>query len=101
MNINPITMRNIYKANAAAGASEARVEAQTSVSAGSEKMDTVSISAAATAQRDVARVTKGIMGDIEKLNDPARVEEIKTRVQNHTYFVSTDELADTILGWAV
>lgn len=70
--------------------------------AGSEHTDTVTISSEGSLQRDAARISGSVMNDIRRADrgDASRVEEIKARVADHTYYVSTGAIADAILNRA-
>ncbi|MEM1485294.1 flagellar biosynthesis anti-sigma factor FlgM [Oscillospiraceae bacterium PP1C4] len=106
MNINPAAVHHIYKANSVpengAGLKNdvSANSANTNVS-GSEKHDTISISSEGFTQRDVSRIVKNVVNDMERMDSSSRAEEIKSAIENHTYFVSSSDLADAILGWAV
>lgn len=102
MNINPAAMRNIYKANSISENSAGlKGEAAAAGVSGLEKQDTVSISSEALNQQEIRKMVGGIMGDIKKLDSQSRLEKIRSAIENHTYFVSTGDLADAILNWKV
>ncbi len=69
--------------------------------------DTVTISSEGSQKRDAARITRGMMDEIERGEQAyaRRVEDIRARVQNNTYRVSSGDVADAILrracgaGW--
>lgn len=69
--------------------------------------DTVMISSEGSQKRDAARITRGMIDEIERSEQvyARRVEDIRARVQNNTYHVSSGDVADAILrracgaGW--
>lgn len=106
MNINP-TAYGIYKANAAPRVQAENRHAQFPVERAelsAEKMDRLSISQTGSAQRDAGKVVRSIMQDIRNFDEqqaPALVEELRSEVAEGGYGVSSQELADAILGRAV
>ncbi|MFZ2538677.1 MAG: flagellar biosynthesis anti-sigma factor FlgM [Oscillospiraceae bacterium] len=64
----------------------------------SDKADKVSISPVATQQYEIYKMTKSVMKDIDAVDMNQKVEDIKTKIENNTYQVSPDKIADKILS---
>ena len=65
-----------------------------------EKTDMIAISPQGNLQREVGRVSKNVMADIREFDadNSARIEELRAQIENHTYHVPTELLANAILG---
>lgn len=104
MNVNPSTVHNLFntKKTGAVGAcvpdsvfSASKLEA---ARAGvPEKMDTVTISSQANQQREMGKIVKSVMKDIERYDEAARIDEIKQAVARNEYRIPTDALANALL----
>lgn len=101
MNVNPTTLHNLYKANMAKPRrtgeyQEAKFSGITA--AGTENTDRISISSQGSYQKDVRQMTKSTMQEVVRYSSPERLEEIRGRIASNTYFVSTGDVADAIMG---
>ena len=102
MNIKSLSALNFYKSNSV-GASQSTTgtgtknEVAKEHALAAEKKDTVQISSEAATLRDINRMVKAVMKDIEEFDSPARLHDIKTAIENSTYNVSSQDVADEIL----
>lgn len=62
-----------------------------------ENSDKLELSSAASQQYEIYRVTKSVMSQIDEDGQSGRVEELKAQVQNGTYRVPIEALADKLL----
>ncbi len=67
-----------------------------------EKSDKVEISSAATQQYEIYKMTKSVMKDIDAIDMNKKIDNIKTQIDNRTYKISPDKIADAILSrWTI
>lgn len=104
MNINPTTLRNVYKTGS--------VVSRRSIVAGNEsdsfrlalanaeKTDRVQISSQAAQQKYVSQIAKDVTASVNQESAPDKIERIRGLVQSNAYFVSSTDLADAILDRA-
>ena len=101
MSINLSAMNKLYGVQSstfAAGEPVYRAAAAAPAQA-PEKTDMISISPQGSLQQEVGRVGKSVMSEIRRLDsgNAARIDELRAQIENHTYRVSTDALAEAIL----
>lgn len=97
MNINSAGAYGIYKKNTVLPDSS---KAARAAKAGAEKTDTVSISRTASQHKEAAKLSGEIAKSVMEPTSEARLESLREAVKNDTYSVSSDNLADAILGRA-
>ena len=109
MDMNLKSMNNLYH-KSATGVSKMKAKfniAETkntnlTVGTKSEKSDMVSISSQATQQFEIYKMTKSVMKEMDAIDSEQNVERIKAQIENQTYQVSPDKIADAILSrWTV
>ena len=61
-------------------------------------IDTISISRTATTKQGALSIGHEIATDAERSVTPARLQQLKEAVENKTYYIPTQELANSILG---
>lgn len=95
MKINPISSYNVYQSSykRAVRRLASPVSAE---SAG--KTDTISFSPEAVGQRDISQAAGSILRELNSPESTSRLLELQKAVENGTYRVSTDDLADAILS---
>lgn len=96
MKINPTAMNHFYKAGTKNSAEPAASLSQAEKCAAS-KVDTISISSAGSSQSEVGKITKSVMREVARLDDPARIDSIRKAVEDGTYQISASAVADSIL----
>lgn len=103
MNINPATLRNVYKTGSVAPRKSVKAgnevdSFRTALAASSENTDRIQISSQATQQKYVSDLAKGVMKGVEEESAPDKLDEIRGLIQSNSYFVSSGDLADAILN---
>jgi len=98
MEIKPSSGFNIYKANARSAMNCENSVGKSVSSAAPNKMDTISISAQGAQQKETAKLVSSITKEITADADSAKVNALKTAIQNGTYSVSAEKIADAILN---
>lgn len=63
-----------------------------------EKTDVVSISSKAAAHKEISRKTAEISENVKNTVSVQRVQEIKSKIQNGTYAISSGVVADAVLA---
>lgn len=109
MDINFNSMNHVYhktssgalkigpKSNAADAQSMSPVSEQKT-----DKSDKVLISSAATQQYEIYKMTKAVMKEIDSIDMSKEVEAIKSQIENNTYQISPDKIANAVLSrWAM
>lgn len=81
------SLKNTDKAGAKVSADSSRAQG--------ENTDKVSLSENALARVEASRAAAA---EVESLGSAARISELKAQVEAGEYYVSTDKLADAILG---
>lgn len=101
MNINNINnvLKNGYISNPAAVSPFKEIPSLHNMknSRTDDKTDVVSISSNADSFRAMNNTVKQISEEVKNANSTERVNEIKTKVQNGTYDISSGAVADAIL----
>ena len=100
MNINSLSAFNIYKSNSLGASSVGSVQSKTEVQKDmgvGEKTDKIEISSEASSFRDISKIVKSVMKEIEEFDNPSRIEEIKNSIENSTYKISAQQVAEEIL----
>lgn len=97
MKINPISSYNTYKSSYKRAVQRTVPLAQTE---GAAKTDTIAFSPGAVEQREISQTAGGILRDMNRPESTSRLLALQKAVENGTYRVSTDELADAILNRA-
>lgn len=98
MNIDRIMATNIYKANLGKTV-EKEKKTQPSVRIAKEKtMDTITISADAANRKTIDQATRLASTDLKKEIPSNRVEMLKKAIAEGKYYVSSGDIADSIMG---
>lgn len=95
MNINPTSAFGFYKLNSAKTAKPSAARAKE----GKANQDTISISPDASLQRELDEAVKLTAREMQGV-DAGRLNGIREAVENGSYYVPTDKLADAILEHA-
>ncbi len=69
-------------------------------SVSTQNTDTVAFSGSAAAQAEIGRVAVRVAGEVEELGSEARLAKLSESIAQGRYFVSSDDLASSILGKA-
>lgn len=96
MKINPLSSYNLYSSYAKGTGKVRRTAVPAPESAG--KTDTISFSPEAREQQELSQVTGSILNELNEPESASRLQAIQKAIQDNTYRVSTDELADAILS---
>ncbi len=96
MKINPSAVNRYYQAGVKNTGESISSLTQTDKRS-SAKVDTVSISSAGSSQCEIGKITKSVMKEISRLDDPARIDAIQKAVEDGTYQISASAVADSIL----
>lgn len=94
MKINPISSYNTYKSSYKRTVQRA---ASLTQAEGAVKTDTISFSPEAVEQREISQTAGSILRDMNRPESTSRLLALQKAVENGTYRVSADELADAIL----
>lgn len=97
MKINPTALNRYYQASAKNAASDSKTSLNATETTSAAKIDTVSISSAGSSHCEISKISKSIMKEISKMDEPARIDAIKKAVEDGTYQVSASAVADSIL----
>lgn len=65
---------------------------------GESKQDRMSFSSTSTSMREMDKKVKDISLEIESKNSKERIQDLKSQIENGTYFVNSGNVADAILG---
>ncbi|MCI8622803.1 MAG: flagellar biosynthesis anti-sigma factor FlgM [Provencibacterium sp.] len=105
MSINFSAMNKLYGVQGSSFTTGAETIAHRAAATGTltqapEKTDVISISPQGNLQREIGRVSKSVMAGIRQTDaeDSARIDDLRAQIENHTYHVPTDLLANAILG---
>ncbi|WP_312643751.1 flagellar biosynthesis anti-sigma factor FlgM [Hydrogenoanaerobacterium sp.] len=98
MEIKPTAGYNIYKANMRNTSNPENSSAKSAPSAATGKMDTISISAQGAQQKEAAKLTAAITKEVTADADAAKIDALKKAVQNGTYHIPAEKIAQAILN---
>lgn len=96
MKINPLSSYGIYRSAYAKEAGKVRHTAAPAAEIAG-KTDTISFSPEAREQQELGQVAGAILNELNAPESPSRLQAIQKAIEDNTYHVSTDELADAIL----
>lgn len=100
MKVNPAIMHNLYKVGGVKTGTviPERLEPASTEKIAAEKQDTITISTKGSFQRVLEKNLKQVMGTMEQPGYEARVQEIRAAVEDQSYYVPSEMLADSILN---
>lgn len=100
MNIDRIMATNIYKTNLTKSVdNEKKSTATVRVDASKEKtMDTITISADAANRKTIDKAVKLAKNEFNKEVPKDKIEMLKKAIAEGNYYVSSQDLADSIMG---
>lgn len=100
MNIDRIMATNIYKTNLAKSVdTDKKTKPSVRVDASKEKtMDTITISADAANRKTIDKAVKLAKNEFDKEIPTGRIEMLKKAISEGKYYVSSQDIADSIMG---
>lgn len=99
MKINPVYSYTNFKTPQRGRVKEAGFAASSSMTGG--KTDTITLSPEFMQQKGVGSVANSVVQELNQPTDSSRLESIRAAVLDKTYYVSSDELTDSILNRAL
>ena len=93
MKVSPAAAYQYYKSYKATGGAETA-----SAKPANAKTDTISISGKATQSSPAARLAQDITAQLETSTPRNRIETLKAAVEKNEYNVSSEAIADSIMG---
>lgn len=98
MNIQPASIRNLYQKSLKDTKPAVKGQPAVAFSHADSKQDTISISADAASRREISEFVSAASAELSRPAGAQRLEQLKAAIENRTYAVSADKVAEAMLS---